>query len=405
MKKNIVFYLFAVVILLTLLFSACVSDVHQSTEVFSLESTTQPEEKTIHNEQTFPSHYDNRYNGAPFPIIETEQIIYMLSPSNCIHYYDKASGLTDYLCFQPQCTHEDESCGAYIGFHASLFEIYDGSLFFSRNRSAKDGLEIIRCRQDGSHQELVRRLDYAFALEYQPQYFVLHRGCCYAVGCRSDVSAEGSIASYISITAFSIDNSADEIVTVFEKSFNGHVSRPNLCCVGQYIYFAFSEGSEDGTIGVFYRWDCSTEELELLFSGNPEGCQTNLGPGSFWAKGEDCYFISHRNGVLLIWRLSDGILNQVLSDDDFVHAHISDGVICLFKGILGETGVVRLVDFQGNQLAEYSFENQGGGAMLGGNREAFYLVFPKLEDGVMNMKLLLLDLAGQGDAFEIMNIQ
>ena len=64
-------------------------------------------------------------------MVETDTAYYGISNFHYfITYNDKSTGISGPLCSDPDCTHNNKYCLAYVGVHAPLLSAYNGSLYF-----------------------------------------------------------------------------------------------------------------------------------------------------------------------------------------------------------------------------------------------------------------------------------
>lgn len=185
-------------------------------------------------------------------------------------YTDRATGITLPLCGRPECTHDNESCNAYVGLQASGLCLYDGKLYW-----LSDGLTLTRMNPDGTGRETVTMVDRQIVKMGMggDATYVLHRGYVYIGGMKETVIGSERKSSF-TVYAKSLDSGED--FTILSRVQDGGAAYCSIRPVGNDLYIMLTyrdyedwENREGAVSSVeLYRWDSRTRKAECLYSAN-----------------------------------------------------------------------------------------------------------------------------------------
>ena len=263
-------------------------------------------EDPIFDTEEYLKEYDNNnyFSGAFKSIAENERTVYYINifagnRGRYLHYYDKESGISDILCARPECMHQDEDCGGYVGSTQPGLFLYDGKLYWIGLVSDPTGKShflnaLIRCDLDGRNRETVLLIDREITLYDVPQEYYLHRGYLYYTGSIHTVNAAGEAAEKISIKALSIEKGGKPVTVFEEYCYAAVVARPKLFFRGTKLYYVYGYGDAGGGEKNYTAccYDMRSEETETLFRGAfSEEWKPYLSEYSFWMESGTIYQI------------------------------------------------------------------------------------------------------------------
>ena len=223
---------------------------------------------------------------------ETTEVfnIYMMSPSGVLrgdgqgylHFYDRESGQTAYLCSQTGCLHQDANCGAYInGLYCAFY--YDDNLYYIRFTVDENDRAIYQLLRANRYGEERQQLAEFSPLPFPPD-IKQYEGKLYFFGSDWDYEedkAEGGL--------FTVDLESGEFMQIDHvEGYN--IDYPLMSFSGQYyltdryLYRIYTSSNMDlnefydqetgaflpinwdelVTTWLLYRTDRETGESELL---------------------------------------------------------------------------------------------------------------------------------------------
>ncbi len=246
-----------------------------------------PNGETSHSaDKNFQNKYGSFLSGV-VQFAESEGAFYGLNGGR-LCYYDRQSGISGILCPDPSCTHEDETCGAFLQVMPELFCLYDEKLYWlGRETNASLGtLCLHRCDPDGTNHEKVRDLDYeALNSSYTVQQWALHRDKLFFYSRRESVK---DTQAALRFTFGYIAPDSDAITVLYEADQNS--GRAEMFFTDNAAYFALSNGKTDLTV---LHYDLTNDTSEEIFCDSI-GENRNY---RIWVTEEDVLLIGTQKGI------------------------------------------------------------------------------------------------------------
>lgn len=205
-----------------------------------------------------------------YPLVmaaESEDTVYYMDMfSSVIQYVDKATGISGPLCGKPECTHDSESCNAYVGSTARMF--VDGGRLYTVGVVPEPvlGIPVYSMALDGTDRRTETYLDD----EILPgsgnwPYYLLHDGVMY-YGSVDQRIENGEEVLYNHICAFPLDEKAEPYDILLEKvPYSWDFS---MQFYGDRLYFITNElaaGTDDRRDFRLRRYDVGSGEIETLY--------------------------------------------------------------------------------------------------------------------------------------------
>ena len=250
--------------------------------------------------------HNNHYTNIAKAVVATEDSVYYIKPlvadqDKYLYYYDRKTCVSDVLCTNPECMHQDKNCKGYIGHTQPGLFLYDNKLYWIGSipdpaGKATSVWALLRCSLDGSDRETVLLIDRDMYYYYQPQEFFLHRGYLYFVGEAHTVSAAGEAEQLISVIGLSLKENG-KAITVFEKKYPGSVNRPHLFFAGNKIYYHHGRTDSGGTEYEICCYSIRTRKTETIFEGYFDGpVRPECGESAFWIEDGEIYALFNSLG-------------------------------------------------------------------------------------------------------------
>ena len=101
--------------------------------------------------------------------------VYYMKQDSWLFYYEDESKASGKLCAKPECSHDNESCNAYVGA-ASGIQVYDSMIYWADITSS---LNIWRIDLSGNHREMVMQKPIDISGTKMNAQVVLQRGYVY----------------------------------------------------------------------------------------------------------------------------------------------------------------------------------------------------------------------------------
>lgn len=319
-----------------------------------------------------------------------------------LHYYDKETGISDYLCADPTCPHNTNTCSAYISEHGAL-SICDNTLYWVSMEQGRDNYLWSR-ELNGNQRKKIKTISFEdIILPYQPQQYVIYGGKLWILGNSNNVVGAG-VEYGVTLLATDLDSSSD-FKTLFEESIDRGVQY-TMRFWGNSVYLGILTFSEtDPSDFRIIKYDIDSLDSEIVYE---EASLTEI-IGEFWIteKGEIYLPGSDENNKYL-WRLENGERMLINAWEDFHNASqvwLMNGIVVNW-GKSGNTKTVRIMDFSGNILYSGSlFSNGAEGipeisegrtdysiATIGGDTEKLIINIGFWKDTGMTEYTVLLDL-------------
>ena len=413
-------YLLFILVLVMLLGACSHTPVSEPTESESAdseaeESVTQESEAASDNYLADPSFDTDEYlpsydwnwqwcQDIAGCFAETENAIYAFQGvgGHSLYYYDKATGLSDVLCFKPECDHSGADCGGYIDSPHALLTVYDGHLYFM---AGKGEHILYRCNTDGSQREKVLTVSQDYVLSAQPQYYILHRGYLYGIGVPLQVQPDGTPAGRVSITAFCLEKNREGI-KIFEDCYEGSIGMPSVFCRGNQLFFHYQTGTIDDKTIKLFSWDSKTRTLNELWTAQDSNLYMPT-RGGLWAEDNEIWLAMVKSEKTVSFnRLTQNGPEEMMAADG-IGLHLGDNLICLLR--LGEGGNRELVftDFEGRMLRELTLSDSDYGKVIGFswagmNGDHAYFALQIMENGGLGFYLMEIDLTQETEPKIIM---
>lgn len=182
--------------------------------------------------------------------------------SSNLMFYDTATGVSIPVCNQPNCTHENRECNAYLGYLSSIefIQYYDGNLYLFGHDGRDDGqVELYRVSADGTTRGKIGTI---FTVKGDTVTYnaAIHRGYAYAT-----LNGAGADKRTVEVHRLSLSGDREsEVVHTFDESYGGIAF---LKAYGNYLYMEFcyyADEDGNGYTGDLYRMNIHTDETELL---------------------------------------------------------------------------------------------------------------------------------------------
>ncbi len=253
-----------------------------------------------------------------------------------LHYYDRKSGISGFLCADPACGHDTKDCTAYIGTGQSL-SYYDGKLYWVA-QDPRGGREYYLWRSDlaGTNREKIKPVSFEeIMLVYAPQRYAIHRGKLYLMGHVDSVS--GTQTGYrITLLSAPLDDSG-EFTTLYDETLP-HASSA-IRFAGNYVYLSVvtvDTSVPDPIRSVTVtRFNINTNASEIVY----EEKDITEGLGEFWVTPEgEVYLPGLDDKGVYVWKLEGGQRVEIASWEDedpspptlmdgvAIHEYLKDGV-------------------------------------------------------------------------------
>lgn len=274
---------------------------------------------------------------------------------NILHYYDKITGISDYLCANPACDHKDKSCGAYTVTSTAAFW-YNGQRWWiaSKESGTQDDRDWYLYRSDlsGLNQERIKRIGFLdIVLTYQPQQFAIHRGNLFALGRSSTVNGTET-QERLTLIASPLDGT-DTFTTLFDETFPDNVYAHNyMSFAGTKVYYTLTTWGEDlPSTHTVTTYDFATKEYEVIYY---EVLEEDDYIQASWVTPEGALYLSGYDlDTNYLWKVEGGkrILAASWQDttEGYPWPYIADGIVV---NLASENGIRRMEihDFTGKLL-------------------------------------------------------
>ncbi len=318
--------------------------------------------------------------------------------SEFLRYYDKVTGISDYLCTDPACTHDSKDCGANVSYGAAAF-YYDNQRWWI----GSDGVQTALLRSDisGLNQVTVKPISSdKIILPYQPQQYAIHRGNLFFLGC-SDVVKGAEIFQRYTLMASPLDGT-EEFVTLFETvtttPFNHFVS-----FVGTKVYYVMLtvpnpvEMARDLEI---VTYDLATGAYETVYKES--GIPAYIAQPWVTEQGE-IYVPGLDDNAGYIWKLENNQRTLVTTFEDASSLPFTVDNVCVSVTRTDGIRSIDVRDFSGATLYQgllfpeeipgvLSDPNQAGYSFVGGDREKLILNLMVYTDDGQEGYIIALDI-------------
>ncbi len=326
MKKRILLLLLAS----CLAFSGCTGHDSESTDPYSPDKRVQ-----------------NMYNSplnSVFHFIETADTFYGLNAGR-IYYYDRQSGISDFLCPDPSCTHADDSCGAYTASEmSSLFSLYGGKIYWLGLEAPTDyrSLCLWRCDPDGTDHEKYKVLDHEkYAVDYIVGQWTLY-GDKLFFEARCEVVLGEQAAYHVRFGYLPLDG--DEEVLLLDEVKAEPCGNPYIFYLNGKVFYGLTTGSSELKIFCF---DLEKETTELLLHTD-DFAEARRDGYRMWVTEDETVYIA---SDLALYRVQNGTLVEryALSDTTQSIMCLGDGVV-VWSSVADGYRMVEIRDFEGTLL-------------------------------------------------------
>ena len=191
-----------------------------------------PSQNPLFLSQEYLPEYDMQNDIQRFEwFCETPLLDYFIPGDGFLWYYDKSVGKLGKLCPRPECTHDDNTCNAFLpgSFKGGGLCYYDGLLYYLSDIQTKDIMKkqqlycgLYSLSLDGTQRNYVQ--DVNFSTNGFNGFFRLHRGYIYH-GVINTIVAGGESQTRIIIRRQILGDSSAEAEILFEKKVE-----PNRGC-------------------------------------------------------------------------------------------------------------------------------------------------------------------------------
>ena len=347
----------------------------------------------------------NKYRGITsgvFAFQETEDLFFGNGfHGKTVYYYDKESGVSGVLCADPSCTHDSAACGACID-HAGFFCAGEGKAYWLQQGEVSDHWDYFLYQGDlsGANRELVKRISMEdVILEYNPQWYEIHRDQLYFLGLM-DIVEGVNTSTRVTLVSTPLDGS-QEYTVLFDETFDRAV-HPYVRFVGDNIYLTmqiFTPG-EPSDVRIL-KINAKTGEIGTVYEEN--GTTMTIDPAWVTEDGT-IYLPGYHDGRACVWKLENGKRVEVYSweYENPVCPDIMDG-IAVFTSSAEGIRWVDIIDLSGRML--YSGKlfpeeipgiegdpNQCSRAVIGGDADKIILNLQSITPKGMVDYTVMLDL-------------
>ena len=256
----------------------------------------------------------NKYRGpisGVFAFQETEDLFlgngFM---GETVYYYDKASGVSGVLCADPSCTHDSAACGARVD-KGGFFCAGEGKAYWLQQGEMSDHWDYFLYQGDlsGANRELVKRISMEdVILEYNPQWYEIHRDKLYFLGQMNIVEGVNT-HTRVTLVSTPLDGS-QEYTVLFDETFDRAV-HPYVRFVGDNIYLTmqiFTPG-EPSDVKIL-KINANTGETGTVYEET--GVAADIDPAWVTEDGT-IYLPGYDDGRAYVWKLENGKRLEVYS--------------------------------------------------------------------------------------------
>lgn len=233
--------------------------------------------KAPRQEQSYQFETDYQFYMTPtFGSAKTEQG-YCFSDSAFLYLFDPETGIYDYLCGKPECTHQDNTCNAYAPNFLEV-EYYNGYLYMACESILVEPedenvtkYDVIKVALDGSTKDKVAEVAKVIKNkdtdELKAPYitYIQHRGYLYYIyniGTGNDESSfynNGSNCLY----RVPLEGSREE-ECILPLDYKTNISIMHMTAEGSYVYFVMSDTNGFGKL---YRYNTESDVVEEMGIG------------------------------------------------------------------------------------------------------------------------------------------
>ncbi|MBQ9885396.1 MAG: hypothetical protein IJM37_00845 [Lachnospiraceae bacterium] len=206
---------------------------------------------------------DYQFFSSNYSEVTASDSIYYFRNYEFVYYWDKKSGQSGALCAKPDCSHDSESCDAYIGFAGNL-TYNDGSLYYLEidedDASGSFKYTLHSRLPDGSvDKEISELMSSSNELPVIPETMI-HRGYLYYV--IYDGTMENSTSRLCRVP---LDGSEDSKELFAYKGVDADIYQ--LKGYGDGVMFIVSEAADkdlEKHIFNIYYYDTASGQTELV---------------------------------------------------------------------------------------------------------------------------------------------
>lgn len=328
-----------------------------------------------------PAEYDPRYDCDPNlvytygnrnnSICATESTTYFAytdAPAS-LYFLDKATGFHGPLCGKPECTHDNETCNAYVHGWIYALSIYDGRLYWLQQRWGNDSaLGVYSTALDGTDRRQVLELDKELTLELTTDQSsgllftaLFHRGWVYLLGTYQGVSdAEGSF--HVRLVGIPLEGNGEARI-LFDMSLGIGFPYTAMQGYGDGLYVAAQDRNNKRLW--LLRWNSVSQELETLYADElPDNMgiipnmivvDSSLLIGSDWETKRQLFRFDLEQGTIEEQEPPEWLSDRY-EGMKFSTWYMSDGLIVTGGAIGDRTMVVQAKALEGNVLLEQTYE-------------------------------------------------
>lgn len=217
------------------------------------------------------------YMTPTFGSAKTEKGYYF-SDNAFLYFFDPQTGIYNYMCGKPECSHKDNTCNAYAPNFLEV-EYYKGDLYMVCDSVLVEPedenfikYDIIKVSQDCTKKDKIKEIakvaktaDSSEDINSTYITYFQHRGYLYysysigAAGHKSNYYNNGSNCLYrVSLEG----NGEEECILAFDVETN--ISSLYVTAEGSYIYFVMSDTSAYGKL---YRYNTESDKVEEMGIG------------------------------------------------------------------------------------------------------------------------------------------
>ncbi len=256
-----------------------------------------------------------------------------------LHYYDKASGISGVLCWDPACAHNTSECRGYIGMVGASVSWYDGAAYWVARGSNDNDVDYYLWRDDlsGAGREAVKRMSYGnVIMEYQPQWYTIHRGKLYFLGSANSVTETGA-GKRVTLICTSLDE-FEELTVLYDKTVGGGYNA-EVRFVGNSVYHAMEVWDDETRLAdlTITRFDSITGDAVVVYEET--GIEEAF--AGLWVTEQDEIYLAfeaYQKGGS-VWRVENGKRTEVISwqGEDY-YVNLMDGIAANFTCTYLENG-------------------------------------------------------------------
>lgn len=229
---------------------------------------------------------------------DTGDVMYFVGyRGNFLHYVDKETGISGFLCGRPECEHDSDECNAYVTHYVTALSAYDGRLYWVNIGNGT----VYSAELDGTGRQTVREFDRElFPNTAYDMFYLFHRETLY-LACVKGTIKDGAAVYSNYVCAFPLDPKEEPFVILDEELAADQLSTgfTTIQPYGDKLYIVTDFQMDDPEKGreetpllfdfSILCWDAQTRELSTLYH---DGESPIEGVRELWAMDDGMIFNS-----------------------------------------------------------------------------------------------------------------